>query len=138
MDAITVREVLGTKVTLVKQNSGNPARNTEDCHLFHAGYWEVHISSSGEHPDFIKGQWKILFVRLTRPTVEFEIKDGQGLFFVPVGARMQLENIETRIERHQIDGVWWQFPGLIITLSNQYECRIQCDEPVMLHSVAHQ
>ena len=126
---VAVDKVPGTSVLLVKKNPGNPARKKSDCHLFRNGYWEVHVTSTGEHPDFKKGHWKILLVSLTQQEVEFEIEVGLGILFVPIMPMTQPEHIKIDIERFEIEGTAWQFPRFIITLDNQSICKIQCDDP---------
>lgn len=137
IEIIPTIELPGTKVILIKNNPGNPARFASDLHLFRKGYWEVHVSSTGEHPDFLKGNWKILFVRLTQQEVSFEIPPDQGLYFIPVAPMVRPEAIEIAIECIEIEGYWWQFPLIIITLSGQRECKIQCDEAQMLESMSN-
>lgn len=125
---IRVKEIPGTYVHLVKHNRNNPARNKEDIVLFRDGYWEVHISSTGEHPDFKMGYWKILLVTPARKKITFEIQDGQGLWFVPISQQVRPISVKTSINSLEMDGTWFQFPGFVITLSDHNEIRIQCDE----------
>jgi hypothetical protein len=126
---VAVEKVPGTNVLLVKENPGNPARKRADCHLFRNGYWEVHIISTGEHPDFRKGQWKILLVSLTQQEIECEIEDGLGLCFIPILPMTRPEHIKIDIERFEDKGTVWQFPRFTITLDNQSVCEIPCDTP---------
>jgi hypothetical protein len=125
---VLAKEVPGTKIHLVKRADGNPARKTMDIPLFKNGYWEVHMSSTGEHPNFIEGWWKILLITPTKPHITFEIDAQSGLWFVPVSPDVRPVSLKTLINRIEIDGIWWQFPAFIITLSDESEVKIQCGE----------
>lgn len=127
--SVQAKEIPGTRVLLVKKNRENPARKKADRALFEPGYWEIHVASSGQHPDFAKGWWKILLVTISRPTIEFEILKDTGLSFVPVSPYARPLSIEIKVEQIELDGVRWQFPSFIITLSDNTQVKIQCDDP---------
>ena len=133
---VRVREVPGTRVHLILRNDGNPARQSEDCSLFRDGFWEVHLSSTGQHPDFRQGLWKILLVTPARPKVSFDVDDGKGLWYIAIPPTVRPVDARTTIHCFEVDGVWWQFPGFIITLSDHSEIRIQCGQEQPVQSKA--
>ena len=134
---VFAREAPGTRIHLIKRSAGNPARKPSDVALFKDGYWEIHMSSSGEHPDFLKGWWKILLVTPAKSHIAFEIDNQTGLGFVPVSPGVHPVSLKTFINYVESDGVWWHFPAFIITLSDESEVRIQCGEaqPVSSHAI---
>jgi hypothetical protein len=125
---IVVQEVPGTRVHLVKYNESNPARKVEDITLFRNGYWEVHVSSTGEHPDFLQGWWKILLVTPAKAHIEFEIDSGSGLWFVPVSPNIRPVSIKTTINYMCVGDIWLQFLSFVITLSDNAEVKVQCGD----------
>ncbi len=133
---VSVKEVPGTKIHLVKKAESNPAREEKDMALFRNEYWEVHMSSTGEHPDFQKGWWKILLVVLTGQAAVIEVPADSGLWFVPIAPGSRPVSIKTFINSVEVDGVSWQFPSLCITLCDETEVRIPCAKEQMILSHA--
>jgi hypothetical protein len=125
---VLAKEIPGTKIHLVKRANGNPARETKDIPLFKNGYWEVHMSSTGKHPDFLEGWWKILLVTPAKPRITFEINTQSGLWFIPVSPDVRPVSLQTFINCIEYGGTWWRFPAFIIILSDGNVVRIQCGD----------